>query len=388
MTNLQQKNHVKNTINLKPYSMIVLLVALLISVGLLLLHEIAFYPFVLGVFFGFIMQRSRFCFVSSYRDMLLIRNTAQTRAVLFAIILTTLGFTILHFSTGIDLSAAGRIYPAGFHTVAGGIIFGIGMVLAGACASGCLVRMGEGYVMQYVTFAGLLLGSLLGAWNLDFWLQLSIKASPAVFLPKVLGWPLAIGVQLGLLVLFYIIAMRLENTNKVFSFFKPASNAMSYGKAAVYLTLGNILLLLTYGRPWGITSGLTHFAGWAAGNLGVPVRAWTYFTISTGVSEPERGFLLHPLLFLAFAMVIGSLAASLQNREFRWRTPRTKKYYLAALVGGICMGYGARLAIGCNIGSLYSGISSFSLHGWVFAAALLPGTFWGGKLLVRYLLSE
>jgi uncharacterized membrane protein YedE/YeeE len=52
------------------------------------------------------------------------------------------------------------------------------------------------------------------------------------------------------------------------------------------------------------------------------------------------------------------------------------------------MGYGSRLAMGCSIGALFSGISSYSLHGWLFALALLPGAYCGGKLLVRYLLTE
>jgi uncharacterized membrane protein YedE/YeeE len=321
MSNLQQQTHVKNKIHLRYNSMILLLIVLLISAVLMIFHELAFYPFVFGLFFGFILQRSRFCFVSAYRDMLLIRNTAQTRAVLIAIMLTSLGFTIIHFliANGIPLSSTGRIYPAGFHTIAGGIIFGIGMVLSGACVSGCLVRMGEGYVVQLVTFSGLLLGSLVGAWHLDWWLKVSINLSQDVFLPELLGWPSAIGIQLFLLVVIYAVVMKVENTNDIFSIFKSGSNAMPYGKAAVYLAFGNIMLLLTYGRLWGLTAGLTHFAGWFAGSFGLPVKEWTFFNFTSGVSDPETGFLLHPLLFLAFAMVIGSLAASLVNREFRWQ---------------------------------------------------------------------
>jgi len=58
---------------------------------------------------------------------------------------------------------------------------------------------------------------------------------------------------------------------------------------------------------------------------------------------------------------------------------------IGAVAGGLLMGYGARLAMGCNIGALFSGTASLSLHGWVFWLFLIVGAYVGSQILVRYL---
>ncbi|NLM51774.1 MAG: YeeE/YedE family protein [Firmicutes bacterium] len=350
-------------------------------------YQRAFYPYLFGLFFGYIMQRSRFCFAAAFRDIFLIRNTALTRAVLVALFLTTVGFSVLHFALGINLTVVGRIYPAGLHTILGGLLFGFGMTVAGACVSGALVRMGEGNVMQYVTFLGLLCGSLWGAWHLNWVVPFSIAKTPTIFLPEQLGWPAALSLQLGCFVLFYFWALKVEKTKHVFSIFKKISAAMPYGRAAVYLAVGNTLFVIFYGKPWGITTGITSLAGWVAGKLGIAVNDWLYFQENFWLADDGGALIAHPLILLALGMLLGAMLASLYHHEFRWRFPRTNRYYWAALLGGICMGYGSRLAMGCNIGALLSGISSLSLHGWLFAAALFPGAYLGGKVLMRYLLT-
>ena len=75
---------------------------------------------------------------------------------------------------------------------------------------------------------------------------------------------------------------------------------------------------------------------------------------------------------------------SVVHKEFRIRWPRRKKQYLAALLGGLLMGYGARLAGGCSVGALVGGTASFSLHGWLFGLVLIPGAWLGFKLSQNY----
>lgn len=351
-------------------------------------NQPAFYPFVFGFIFGYIIQRSRFCFAACFRDIFLIRTTTLTRSLILALLLTTAGFTAVSAIWGYDLFTLGRIYPVGIHTVVGGVLFGFGMVIAGSCVSGCLVRIGEGYLMQYGTFVGLVLGSLLGAWNLNWWLTATVRISPTVFLPHVMGWPTALLLHIFLLVLLYFWMLRFEGSGDPWSIFRSHANAMSYGTGAVLLSIFHILLYILWKRPWGITSGFTHAAGWLAWRTEVPVTTWAYFRSEILSEQSQAAALLaHPLIYLSVAMVAGSLYASLRYHEFRFRRPRTYKYYLSGLLGGILMGYGSRLAFGCNIGALLSGISSMSLHGWVFAVSMLLGAALGGKALLRYLLS-
>ena len=79
--------------------------------------------------------------------------------------------------------------------------------------------------------------------------------------------------------------------------------------------------------------------------------------------------------------MLGALAASGLAAKFdmQWRIPLP--HLLASIIGGLLLGYGARLAYGCNIGAFFSGIASGSLHGWLWIVAALAGN-WAG-LYVR-----
>lgn len=76
--------------------------------------------------------------------------------------------------------------------------------------------------------------------------------------------------------------------------------------------------------------------------------------------------------------------ATLMASQFKFKKIKALRQVVAAVLGGIIMGYGARLAFGCNIGAFFSGIISLSLSGWVFGASLLVGAFIGSKLLTKF----
>lgn len=169
----------------------------------------------IGTGFGYILQRSRFCFTASLRDPLLTGTTDLTKAVIIALTLASLLFMAVNmqkFGIGLenlDISkAAGNVKPVGLHTAIGAFLFGIGAVIAGGCASGTLMRMGEGYAQQWLSFVFFVIGSMLGSFLLN-----AVKTVPvlwtgsAVFLPEVLGgWVPAIILQFGLLFLLYLAA--------------------------------------------------------------------------------------------------------------------------------------------------------------------------------------
>ena len=81
-----------------------------------------------------------------------------------------------------------------------------------------------------------------------------------------------------------------------------------------------------------------------------------------------------------FGILLGAFAAAAAAGRFRpdWRIGALP--LAAALLGGLAMGYGARLAYGCNIGALFSGVASASLHGWVWLLAAIPGNLAGMRL--------
>lgn len=79
-------------------------------------------------------------------------------------------------------------------------------------------------------------------------------------------------------------------------------------------------------------------------------------------------------------IVAGAALAATRRRAFPARHTPDIRQTLAALIGGLLMGYGARLAFGCNIDSFFSGVASFSLHGWLWIACALAGTVVGIRL--------
>ena len=143
---------------------------------------------VLGISLGFVLQKSRFCLVSALRDPILIGMTEMTRAFLLLLGISILGFALVSWGASqINIPLVLNVFPLGVHTVVGGLLFGIGMVLAGGCTSGILMRIGEGFVMQWVAFFGLLVGTVLGERTLTNWRNV-FGELPGIFLPDVLGW--------------------------------------------------------------------------------------------------------------------------------------------------------------------------------------------------------
>lgn len=162
---------------------------------------------VFGIALGFVLQKSRFCFTASMRDPSLTGSTSLTRAVLLAIAIASIGFAFIQFNAfSQGLTIPGNIDPWGLNTVAGAFLFGIGMVIAGGCASGTLMRVGEGFILQVLALVFFIIGSLCGAHDYGWWIQ--SFAYDGIFLPDVFGWGVALLIQFGLLGLAFFVAKR------------------------------------------------------------------------------------------------------------------------------------------------------------------------------------
>jgi len=159
-----------------------------------------------GVALGFTLQRSRFCFTASLRDPVLTGSTSLTKAVIIAIATASVGFAALQFAAASKgLPIPGNISPAGIHTAVGATMFGIGMVIAGGCASGTLMRVGEGFLIQMLALVFFIIGSLWGAKDFGWW-SIQFMPKKGIFLPDVLGWPLALLFQFGALLAIFVFA--------------------------------------------------------------------------------------------------------------------------------------------------------------------------------------
>ncbi|GAW92025.1 YeeE/YedE thiosulfate transporter family protein [Calderihabitans maritimus] len=166
-----------------------------------------------GLGFGFVIQRSRFCFASAFRDPILFGTLSLTKAVLLMLIISTIGFAAIQYNFFVQgLTIPGKIYPVGLNTALGGFLFGLGMILAGGCVCSCLARIGEGSVIYLWTLAGLISGSLLCIWSFGWWEQ-ALPVWRPVFFPDYLGWGPALIAQVTVLAGIYFILCRMERSS-------------------------------------------------------------------------------------------------------------------------------------------------------------------------------
>jgi len=160
-----------------------------------------------------------------------------------------------------------------------------------------------------------------------------------------------------------------------------------YWAGAVLLGILNAGLFYLSSKPWGITGALAFWGAEGVKIFGAVPENWMFFLERQQVFQLDN---YQPFFYgtlLNIGLLLGAFFAAVIHKEFRIRWPRRKKQYLAALLGGVLMGYGARLAGGCSIGALVGGIASFSLHGWAFGLLLFPGAWLGFKLSQKYFYS-
>ena len=155
-----------------------------------------------GLVIGVIMQRTRFCFVRAFREPFMTGHADATKAVAIAVVISTVGFTWLKWSDIKDWDVFVRD-SFWLGSLLGGFIFGVGMSLAGGCASGALWRAGEGHIKLWVAIACF----ALSASYFRVWLTDSGRVErlgEAVFLPDYIGWEMALGAVVALMAIWYV----------------------------------------------------------------------------------------------------------------------------------------------------------------------------------------
>ena len=131
------------------------------------------------------------------------------------------------------------------------------------------------------------------------------------------------------------------------------------------------------GRPWGITWGNTLWGGKVADAAGLNIAAWYFLAMAFPARALYSAVTADITSVMNVGILVGAgLAASLAGR-FAPMLKIPPRSIAAALIGGMLLGYGARLAFGCNIGAFFSGVVSGSLHGWVWLVFGFLGTVAG-----------
>lgn len=343
----------------------------------------------LGLLLGFTLFHSRFGFTSAWRQLVAVGQGVALRAHMLMLAVACVLFAVV-LASGFSLSGTpkGFVNPIGIALLAGAFLFGIGMQVGGSCASGTLFAVGSGQTAIVLTLFGFIVGSVLAALQYTFWF-VTLPTGPAVSLATLLGYPGALAVSLAVMGLVvaatYVVARRrtpppvpdpptARGAARVWRGFWPL------WVGAVVLGVLNAAVLVVSGLPWGLTSAFGLWGSKILGTAGVDVASWAFWQLPANARQLAAPVLADRVSVLDLGIVVGALVASAAGGAFVLHRRVPWRLALGSVLGGVAMGYGARLAGGCNIGAYFSGIASFSLHGWVWGVAALLGTVVGLRL--------
>lgn len=328
--------------------------------------------FVVGIGFGAILAAVSFGFTTGWRVWIRERDPTGFLAQFLAIALAML-VSIPLIAGNEELT--GAIAPLSVSLVLGAFVFGAAMQVADGCGSGTLYKAGLGSGFSLAVLPGFVAGSFLGAAHLDRWLALG--SLPPVSLPEHLGAGVALLVQL--LVLGALGTWLWHKRKRTDTRWQGRGIYI----AAVLLAIFAVLNLIIGGQPWGIVYGLGLWGAKIATWFGADLSVNAYWGNAAHQVRLESSLLTDVTSVTNLGLLMGALITA----NFRGRAlPATKasgKQWLVALVSGLVLGYSARLAFGCNVGAYFSGISTGSLHGWVWFVAAFAGSFVGIPLRER-----
>ena len=349
--------------------------------------------FAVGLGAGLVLYHAAFGFTGAWREVVLTGRGAGMRAQMLMVMLTLLVFTPL-IAQGEFLGAAvrGNVYPLNTAVVFGAFLFGIGMQLGGSCASGTLFTVGGGNTRMLVTLAAFIAGSVIGAWHWGAW-QDAAGFDP-ISLADSFGATMAIAISLLLCAGVWVATTAIErrrhgqtrndrDQDRPYSWLRGPWPLIA---GAVGLGAINIATLVLAGRPWGITSGFALWGSKFAATAGLDVSAWTYWQRPRYETALNESVFSNITSVMNFGIVLGALIAAGLAARFApsWKLPL--RSVLAAVIGGLLMGYGARISFGCNIGAFFSGVASASLSGWLWFAAAFIGSIIGVRLRPHFAL--
>ncbi|HEY9078770.1 YeeE/YedE family protein [Magnetovibrio sp.] len=352
-----------------------------------------------GLAAGFVLHRSDFCVTAMFRDFFLFRDVRMLRVLVFMIVVS---MALVHGARAMGLIA---YYPfpllgaMSLTNILGGVVFGIGMVLAGGCVVGTLYKMGSGSVLSAVAFAGLLIGSALYAEFHPAWAGLTKQL--AIFgtgktLPEVIGLDpntVIIPILAAGIVLVTTWARRGQLVMPAF-----VDGYIQPWLTAIALAVIGLVSYVVVGMPLGIT---TSYA-----KLGATVESWivpdhvaslVYFQgqglkytppfgdqMIAGGAGPAFDAVAAIQYPLVGGIVLGALVSALLLREWKlvYRVPA--RQYASVLVGGMLVGMAARMVPACNVWHLWGGVPILAGQSLLYVVGLMPGAWLGSVILSKY----
>lgn len=327
----------------------------------------------IGGLAGFGLYHAAFGFTAAWRRLVRERRGAGIRAQMLLIGATCL---VTYPLIGLDDLTGYQMYPVvlpmSLASALGAFVFGIGMQLGGSCASGTLFVAGGGSVRMLVTLAAFVTGSVAATAHMsEVWQRLDQTTG----VPTIPGFSAidSFGVAGALAVVALLIAAIWWGTTMIERRAHGAAEPLrrtesllsgpwSLWLGALVLAVVGIATFLVFQRPWGITSAFALWGAQVAEVLGVSVRDWGYWS-GWRAEQLDQSLLADRTSVMNFGIIAGAMAASALAGRFAPTWRMSQRDLWTALAGGLMMGYGARLAGGCNIGAYLGGLVSGSAHG-------------------------
>src|SRR3974390_50485 len=251
----------------------------------------------------------------------------------------------------------GAIAPLGPSLIIGAFTFGIGMQLAGGCGSGTLYTAGAGSGRMLVALAFFVVGSVFGSLSLPAFLALG-GVAPILASGYLGPWGGrgAARASLALAAFVIVLVAKKRGAN-----FKPSR---AYVAGGVIIGLLLIAVFAAGGHPWSVTFGYTVWGAKIASTFGVDFSSAAFWQWPGPQHALTDSVLTDTSSLTDFGMLLGAMTAAAAAKPFPSGAWPPAKSLLAAVVGGLVMGWCARLCFGCNIGAFVGGVASGSLHGW------------------------
>lgn len=366
-----------------------------LAISLLLQYEFSLKQalfFLVGIGLGLSLMHAMFGFTGGWRMFIRSRHSVGVRAQILLVSFSSILFFPVVGGVFPELTAHAALGQIGVSVLVGAFLFGIGMQLGGGCGSGTLFTVGQGQTDMLITISFFIVGATLGSYHLPWWLDLPNIGK--VSLITELGWLPALFLQIVVLIILYRFVSSLERKhhNKVQGFSAKEKREsfleqLIHGPWPIWwgvigLTLFGFITLLMAGYPWSITFafGLWGAKIWSA--LGGDVAYWLYWSGGYPEKALNQSVLADITSIMNFGIILGAMLAAALAGKYAPEGKLKSKRVLTAVIGGLLLGYGARLAFGCNIGALLGGIASGSLHGWLWLIAAFIGGIVGVKIRV------
>jgi uncharacterized membrane protein YedE/YeeE len=338
----------------------------------------------LGLALGFVLQRGRFCLNSAFRDIIFVKDLTFFRAYLLCVVVAVIGTNLLEDfglfkafdqETGtyvqVELMRQSLVPVA---NIVGGFLFGMGIVLAGGCASGIVYRIGEGQVSTMTAIIGFFFGVVMTTEGMlspvyrylkSFKVEIAGKTNPALW--DLFGsGPMVKWVTIGVFsvaVLAFVIKGKPS--------FGKNSKSLSWG-------LTGLLIGLLTVAAWWISS---YFGGVPRGlAITTPLREFFNAVLYKSSHSPFPEFSFLGIftgtwgVFFIFAVPLGAFLSAIALKEFKWKIPQAKEF-LTVFFGSVLMGVGAVIAGGCNLGHGVTGFSTMAISSIVAISAIILGNW-------------